>query len=140
MKKAFFFVFILLSFQGFTQVKTGVYSVNETVNFEWSEGEEINSYISEGSRLMHITDWGFRIYRKHKDTGNSFPAIYIGLDSDGYHCYAVPFGDRLEVSGDMAVLFYNFNNETGWYESSTEWRGLEYISNVPILDYEKEED
>jgi len=43
----------------------------------------------------------------------------------------------LEVSGDMAVLFYNFNNETGWYKSSTEWRGLEYISNVPILDYEK---
>ena len=137
MKKAFFFVFILLSFQGFAQVKTGVYSVNETVDFEWSNGEQVGDYTSNSVNLIHITDWGFRIYKQSNDTGNSFSSIYIGVDSHGYHCYAVPFGDRLEVGEDLAVLFYNFNNKTGWYENSTEWRGLEYISNVPILDYEK---
>ena len=71
------------------------------------------------------------------ETGMSYPLIYMGKSSDGYYKYAVPFGDKLEINGDVAVLFYDFNNTTGWYYSSREWRGLEYISNTPILDYEK---
>tara|TARA_R100001594_G_scaffold112134_1_gene147005 strand:- start:376 stop:798 length:423 start_codon:yes stop_codon:yes gene_type:complete len=140
MKKAIFLVIIFLALQGFSQVESGVYSVKETIDFEWDNGKETSSYIYNKGSLMHITECGFRIYKKHSDTGASFPLVYIGLDSDGYYCYAVPFGDRFEINKDIAVLFYNFNNETGWYESSTEWRGLEYISNVPILDYEKEEE
>ena len=68
----------------------------------------------------------------------SYPLVFIGKSSDGYYTYAVPFGDKFEIKNDVAVLFYDFNNDTGWYDSSTEWRGLEYVSNMPILDDEEE--
>tara|TARA_R100000808_G_scaffold24739_1_gene57958 strand:- start:405 stop:821 length:417 start_codon:yes stop_codon:yes gene_type:complete len=137
MKKVIFLVIISLALQGFSQVKSGVYKINETLDFTWKNGEQVgDAYLSNEPFLMHIADNGFRIYRKHADTGNSYPMVYMGLDPDGYHIYAVPFGDRFEMKDDIAVFFFNFNNDTGWYESSTEWRGLEYVSKVPILEYE----
>jgi|TARA_R100000084_G_C4647655_1_gene147731 hypothetical protein len=138
MKKAIFLVIVSLALQGFSQVESGVYKAVEVLNFEWDNGIQVGDpYSSDYQDLIHITDNGFRAYKKHLDTGNSYPMIYIGLDKEGYHTYAVPFGDRFEMKDDFAVFFYNFNNETGWYMNSTEWRGLEYISNVPILDYEE---
>ena len=141
MKKTFFLVIILLSFQGFSQVQSGVYSVGETVSYEWDEGLPIgDGYEYSQKFLIHITNNGFRIYQKPNDTGTSFSLIYIGTTKDNYYVYAVPPGDRFEIGDNLAVHFYNFDNETGWYQSSTEWRDLEYISNVPILDYEEEEE
>tara|TARA_R100001443_G_scaffold93251_1_gene99819 strand:+ start:432 stop:848 length:417 start_codon:yes stop_codon:yes gene_type:complete len=138
MKKAIFLVIVSLTLQGFSQVKSGVYKAVEVLNFEWDNGIQVGDpYYSEYQDFIHITDNGFRAYKKRLDTGNSYPMIYIGLDKEGYHTYAVPFGDRFEIKGDFAVFFYNFDNETGWYMNSIEWRGLEYISNVPILDYEE---
>jgi len=137
MKKTIFLAIILLTLQGFSQITSGVYKSNETLDFTWSEGEQVgDAYVSENAGLLHITTNGFRVYKKHSDTGNSYPLIYMGLDSDGFHIYAAPPGDRFEVKNDFAVLFYNFNNDTGWYEGSIEWRGLEYICDSPILNYE----
>ena len=139
MKKAIFLVIISLTLQGFSQVRSGVYKGTERVEFMWKNGEQDgDTYYSESSFLLHITNNGFRAYKKPLDTGNSWPIIYIGKDRDGYETYAVPFGDRLEWSPerDVAILFYDFDNETGWYQKSIEWHGLEYISNVPILEYE----
>ena len=139
MKKTIFLVIISLALQGFSQIKTGVYSSEMSINFEWAEGiQQGDSYVYNEPLLLHVTDNGLRVYKKHGDTGQSYSMIYMGKDSDDYYTYAVPFGDRFEIkNGDMAVLFYNFDNETGWYQNSIEYRGLEYISNVPILDYEK---
>lgn len=142
MKKAIFLVIISLALQGFSQVKTGVYKSDVSINFEWDKGIQMGDpYIYDKPLLLHITTTGLRVYKKHSDTGRSYSMIYMGEDEDGYHIYAVPFGDRFEInSDDTAVLFYNFDNETGWYQNSIEYRDLEYISNVPILDYEEEKE
>ena len=134
MKKAVFMVIISLALQGFSQVKSGVYETKKTLDFEWVEGKQVGeTYVYGKSLLLHITETGFRVYKKHTDTGKSFPFIYIGITSEGYYAYAVPFGDRFEMKDDLAVLFYNFNNETGWYQNSTEYRDLEYLRKHPDL-------
>ena len=139
MKKLIFLAIISLALQGFSQVKSGVYKVTESFDYEWNNGvQDGDVYVYSEPMFIHITETGFRVYMKHGDTGYSYPLVYIGKDPDGYETYAVPFGDKFEVNGNVAVLFYNFNNDTGWYENSTEWRGLEYVSNIPILDYEEE--
>jgi hypothetical protein len=137
MKKAIFLVIISLSLQGFSQVKTGVYQSNVSLDFEWNEGVQVgDGNVYNKPLLLHITNTGFRVYKKPNDTGNSYPIIYIGKDDEGFHIYAVPFGDRFEIDGETAVLFYNFDSSTGWYQNSIEYRDLEYISNVPIFDHE----
>ena len=139
MKKAIFLVIVSLTLQGFSQVESGVYKVQETYRFIFEEGVEIeNTFGSTKPMFLHISNNGFRVYTKNTDTGNSYPLIYIGTMDDGFESYAVPFGDRFEMKDDFAVLFQGFDNSTGWYTESIEWRGLEYVSNVPILDYEEE--
>ena len=141
MKKAIFLVIVSLTLQGFSQVESGVYKVQETYRFIFEEGVEIeNTFASTKPMFLHISNNGFRVYTKNTDTGNSYPLIYIGTMDDGFESYAVPFGDRFEMKDDFAVLFQGFDNSTGWYTESIEWRGLEYISNVPILDYEEEKE
>tara|TARA_R100000655_G_scaffold94544_1_gene136028 strand:+ start:330 stop:749 length:420 start_codon:yes stop_codon:yes gene_type:complete len=139
MKKMIFLAILFLSLQGISQIGTGVYQSSESIDYEWSNGEQTGDvYIYSEPMFIHISETGFRVYMNQWETGMSYPFIYMGKSSDGYYVYAVPFGDKLEINEDVAVLFYNFNNTTGWYDSSREWRGLEYISNTPILDYEKE--
>lgn len=138
MKKAIFIVIISLALQGFSQIKSGVYETKQTIDFEWVDGEQVGeAYEYSKVILLHITETGFRVYKKHTDTGKSFPFIYMGITPDEWHVYAVPFGDRFEMKDDLAVLFHDFDDDTGWYRSTTEWRDLEYISSMPILDYEE---
>ena len=134
MKKLCCLIFILFICQSYSQVKTGVYQSELLINFEWSEGVEIGSHIYNEPLLLHITDNGFRVYKKEGDTGSSYPMIYIGQDSEGFHVYAVPFGDRLEINDDIAIFFSNFDNDTGWYQSSSEYRSLEFLYEKPKLE------
>ena len=133
MKKLFCLIFILFAYQGWSQIKTGVYKSELIIDFEWNEGVEVGSHIYNDSLLLHITENGFRVYKKEGDTGNSYPMIYIGQDSEEFHIYAVPFGDRLEINDNIAVLFSDFDNETGWYQSSREYRSLSFLYEKPQL-------
>jgi hypothetical protein len=140
MKKAIFMVIISLSLQGFSQFDSGVYKISRTLKFTWENGEQKpGAQEYENSLYLHIASNGYRVYKDNGDVGDSYSTIYVGLDEDGYHIYAVPNGDRFEITDDMGVLFYNFDYNTGWYRNSIEYRGLDYIHNVPILQYEKEE-
>ena len=63
--------------------------------------------------------------------------MYMGVMDDGFHSYAIPTTIRLEIKDDLAVMFYDFDTETGWFGKSKEFRGLEYLSEMPILKDEK---
>ena len=136
MKNLFFLMFVFFTCQVWSQVKTGVYKSEISMEFQWDEGVQIgSSNIYNDSLLLHITQTGFRVYKKEGDTGNSYPLIYIGQDSEGFNIYAVPFGDRFEMKeDDIAVLFYNFDDTTGWYQSSIEYRSLSFLYEDPILE------
>ena len=138
MKKTIFLVIISLTLQGFSQIKSGVYFTKEVLDFKFIDGQQDGKAMTNPDETyVHITEAGFRIYGQKGDTGESFSLIYMGLDNDGYHVYAVPDGDRLEYSDGFLVLFYNFDNDTGWYRNSTEFHDLVYVGDKPDLKYEE---
>ena len=138
MKRAIFLVIIFLSFQGFSQVESGVYITNEVYDFVFLDGEQVGPpNHNYGDTYIHVLENGFRIYKKEGDTGESYPLVYMGMDNFGYQIYAVPFGNRLEFKDNFMVLFYQFNNNSGWYERSSEYHNLKYLRKEPILIYEE---
>ena len=59
MKKAIFLVIVSLTLQGFSQVESGVYKVQETYRFIFEEGVEIeNTFASTKPMLLHISSNG----------------------------------------------------------------------------------
>ena len=138
MKKIVFLAIIFLTLQGFSQVKSGVYKVSYIYDYTWVEGEQDgNGFVEDSSSLIQITENGFRSYKKDTDTGEVFSLMYMGVMDDGFHSYAIPTTIRLEIKDDLAVMFYDFDTETGWFGKSKEFRGLEYLSEMPILKDEK---
>ena len=137
MKKAIFLVIISLALQGFSQIRSGVYFTNDVLDFKFVDGEQDGkAMVCSKDTYIHITETGFRLYGQKGDTGESFSLVYMGLDSDGYEVYAVPDGARLEYKDGFLVLFYNFDNDTGWYKNSTEFHDIVYLNNSPNLNYE----
>ena len=138
MKKTIFLAIIFLTLQGFSQsFKNGVYKVNKVVEFTWNEEHtEVEPYEYEREYLFQITDSGFRWYYQSDDTGESYSIMYIGVMKDGYDSFAVNPSSRLEIKDELAVLYFDFNGQTGWFESSIEFRDLEYLSKKPILSHE----
>ena len=135
MKNLFCLMFIVFTYQAWSQVKTGVYKSEMILEYQWEDGVQVgDTYQYRDPLLLHITENGYRVFKKEGDTGNSFPLIYIGQDADEYHVYAVPFGDRFEINDSMAVLFYNFDDTTGWYQSSIEYRSLRFLYEKPLLE------
>ena len=136
MQKEIFMVILSLSFQGFSQIKSGVYLTQEIYDFVFIDGEQLgNPKQSSKDTYLHITDNGFRIYTQEGDTGESYSLVFMGVDNTGYNIYAVPLGNRLEFKDDFMVMFHNFDNETGWYGNSTEWHKLKYVRKEPKLEY-----
>lgn len=137
MKRAVFMVILSLALQGFSQIKSGVYHTDQSYKYSFIDGKQDGGpYFRNGDIYIHITDNGFRIYKQEGDTGNSYPLVYMNKDNEGYQVYAVPPGGRLEFKDDFMVMFYNFDDDTGWYQNSTEWHKLKYIRKGPELEYE----
>ena len=138
MKKTIFLAIILLTLQGFSQnVKNGVYKVGEVIMYEWNEEQtEAESFVYERDYFFHITDNHFRWYYQSDDTGDVYNIMYIGVMEDGFDAFAVPFESRLEIKDELAVLYFDFDRDTGWFKSSLEFKDLEYFSKRPILKHE----
>ena len=140
MRKTVFFVIIILTLQGFSQVEKGVYTSKAMYEYEFNNGEQIGGGLSlKENTYIHFGECGFRVYVGSKDAGNTFPSVYVGKTEDGYEMYGLYPDDRAEYKDNNLYIFYNFNDDSGYYDSSTEFHGLEYIGGVPDLLDEKEE-
>ena len=125
MKNTIFLMLLALSFQGFAQIDSGVYTSNETWTFEWEdEGYEDNGgLIDEDPFFIEFSDYGLRLYMKEGDVGEMFPAMYV-KNMDGWEIYCIHPDERLEYKDGHIVWFYNFNDETGYYKNSTEFKNV----------------
>ena len=138
MKKVILFVITALALQGFSQVENGVYTSKSMYEYEFESGKMISGGLTvEDNTFIHFSDCGFRVYVGSKDAGNTFPSIYIGETADGFEMYGVYPDDRAEFKDDNLYIFFNFNETTGYYDSSTEFHDLKYIGRVPDLLDEK---
>ena len=135
MKKIIFIMLITLSFQGIAQIESGVYTSNEFYKYNFENGEVISGgLIDDNTTYIHIEENAFRIYSQESDAGTTHHCVYIGETKDGYEMYGVSKGDRMEYKDGLFLLFYDFNNETLYYDSSIELHNLKYKSRKPNLN------
>ena len=128
MKKLFFLILLTFSFQVFSQIEPGIYTSNETWSFKWDE----NGY-EDGGKLMdkepffiEFNDYGFRIYMKEGNVGKMYPAMYV-KNMDGWEVYSVYPDERLEYKDGHILWFFNFNDDTGYYMNSTEFKNVKKV-------------
>ena len=128
MKNAIFLMLITLSFQGLAQISSGVYTSNETWSFEWDkEGYEVDgTLMDEEPFFIDFSDHGFRIYLEEGDVGDMYPLMYV-TERDGWEVYSVYPDEKMKYKDGHMVWFYNFNNETGYYKYSTEFKNIKKV-------------
>jgi len=129
MKKLFFLILLTFSFQVFSQIEPGIYTSNETWSFKWDE----NGYEDDGKLMdkepffIEFNDCGLRLYVKEGDVGEMFPAMYI-KNMDGWEVYCIHPDERLEYKDGHIMWFFNFNDETGYYTNSTEFKNVKKVN------------
>ena len=134
MKKMIFIMLITLSFQGMAQIESGVYASNEFYNYTFNNGKSIDGgLVDTETTYIHVEENAFRVYFGEKDAGKTYHHMYIGKTGDGFEMYGVSRGDRMEYKDGVLLLFYNFNNETLYYDNSVEFHNLTYIGRKPNL-------
>ena len=132
-------VIISLALQGFSQqLENGVYVSNTYCQFYWDDGHIVDSgSLTKEDTYIHVTDYGFRIFQGPAQTGETYPSIYMGLDSDGFDIWGTYPDDRIEFRNNTLILLYEFDVEQGYYTKSMEMRNMEYLSDTPNLVYEE---
>ena len=128
MKNTIFLMLLALSLQGFAQMDPGVYTSNETWYVNWTdEGlENHGDLVDEEPFFIEVRDHGFRIYNKEGDSGSMYSAMYV-KNMDGWEVYSVYPDERMEYKDGHLIWFYNFNNSTGYYERSTEFKNIKRV-------------
>tara|TARA_R100001594_G_scaffold32965_2_gene61209 strand:- start:631 stop:1050 length:420 start_codon:yes stop_codon:yes gene_type:complete len=139
MRKAIFLVIISLALQGFSQdLNNGIYLSNECNIYTWEDGKIVKgTKMDDGQTYIHVTDLGFRVFMGPGQTGETFPSIYMGKDSDGYDIWGTYPDDRTEYRNNTLIMFYNFDVEQGYYTKSMELSGMNYLRENPNLEYEE---
>lgn len=134
MKKMIFIMLVALSFQGVAQIENGVYTSSEFYKYSFDSGQVVSGgFVSDEITYIHIEDNAFRLYSQEWDAGTTHHCVYIGKTKDGFEMYGVSKGDRMEYKDGLFLLFYDFNNETLYYDSSLEFHNLKYKERKPNL-------
>jgi len=119
---------LALSLQGFAQIKSGVYTSDETWVFKWDDQgyEDDGILMDEEPFFIEFNDYGFRLYMEEGDVGEMFPAMYV-KSMDGWDIYCVHPDERMEYKDGHMVWFYDFNSSTGYYNNSTEFKNMKRV-------------
>jgi hypothetical protein len=128
MKNTIFLMLLALSLQGFAQIKSGVYTSDETWVFKWDDQgyEDDGILMDEEPFFIEFNDYGFRLYMQEGDVGEMFPAMYV-KSMDGWDIYCVHPDERMEYKDGHMVWFYDFNSSTGYYNNSTEFKNMKRV-------------
>jgi len=119
---------LALSLQGFAQIKSGVYTSNETWSFKWDEDgyEESGTLMDEDPFFIEFNKYGFRLYMEEGDVGTMYPAMFV-KNEDDWDIYCVYPDERMEYKDGHLVWFYDFNSSTGYYNNSTEFKNIKKV-------------